>query len=369
MSYTYVKVSTLSPLYLDDFYDRHPGLDEQGYAAQYDALMEDSHVWADHISRHLNDCGASAHEIIYSAEPLQRAWAREHGVNAEGKALLVEQLKTLKPDVVFLHTSYPLYEELVPMVRDQVPGVKLIQGWVCVGFGAKHYPLFRSMDFVTTCETGIHQHLLDAGARAFHIMHGFEHSLLTRLTKTGQPRQDVFFAGSLVMSDEYHLKRAKLLASLIDMNVNFDLHSKPVEVKSTVADSLRERMQPPVYGIAMFKALANARIAFNMHIDMTSSAANIRMFEATGVGACLLTDRQPGLDLLFEEDREIVAYSSPEECAEKVRWLLDHPDERRAIAVAGQKRTLTDHRLEERVGQLHKIVLKELDRASNWRSV
>ncbi|WP_147819503.1 CgeB family protein [Salidesulfovibrio onnuriiensis] len=368
MSFTYVKVSTLSPHYLDNFYARHDGLEDKPYNAQYTALMADAHVWADHITMHLRDHGVDAHEIVYNAHPLQQAWAREHGVVAEGKLLMLEQLKTLKPDVVFLHTSYPMYEELVPLVREHVPGVRLIQGWVCVGFGQEHHPLFRSVDFMLTCETGIHKRLNEAGARAYHMVHGFEHTLLPRVPKPTHPKHDFFFAGSLVMSSGYHLKRANILASLIKMDVNLALHSNPVEVKNKVDDALRSRIKPPIYGLAMYQALANARIAFNIHIDMTSSAANVRLFEATGMGACLLTDHQTGLDDLFEKDREVVTYDTPEECADKVRWLLDHPEERRAIAAAGQKRTLTYHRLEDRVAQLHEIILSELDRVSTKRS-
>lgn len=363
MSFTYVKVSTVSPHYLDDIYARHHQLDEQPYDFQYRTLMGDAHVWADHITSHLRAQGVDAHEIVYNAHPLQQAWARENGVETEGKHLLVDQLKALKPDVVFLHTSYPMYEELVPLVREHVPGVRLIQGWVCVGFCEEHHHLFRSVDFMLTCETGIHKRLNEAGARAYHMVHGFEHNLLPRIPEPAAPKHDLFFAGSLVMSSGYHLKRAEILTSLVNMGVDIDLHSNPVEAKSKVDEALRSRIKPPVYGLAMYQALSNARIAFNNHIDMTSSAANIRLFEATGVGACLLTDRQPGLGNLYEEDREVVAYDSPEECAEKVRWLLDHPEQCVAIAEAGQRRTLRDHRLEDRVSGLHTIIRKELDRA------
>ena len=69
-----------------------------------------------------------------------------------------------------------------------------------------------------------------------------------------------------------------------------------------------------------------------------------------------VTDARPGLQALFEPDKEIVTYRSKEECADKVAWLLDHPRERAAIAAAGQRRTLRDHtfagRVDEMLGQL-----------------
>ena len=41
---------------------------------------------------------------------------------------------------------------------------------------------------------------------------------------------------------------------------------------------------------------------------------------------------------LFAVDTEAVTYRSEEECIEKLRWLIAHPAERKAIAAAGQQR-------------------------------
>ena len=78
------------------------------------------------------------------------------------------------------------------------------------------------------------------------------------------------------------------------------------------------------------------------------------------MGACLITDWKINLPEMFEPDAEIVAYRTPEECAEKVRYLLDHESERQAIAAAGQRRTLQDHTYEKRSEQLDSIVKRLL---------
>ena len=361
MSYTYAKVTTLSPLYLDGFYSRHPGLDGQDYATQFQALMDDTHVWANHISRNLRPLGVDAHEIVYSAEPLQRAWAREHGSTAEGPALLVEQLKSIRPDVVFLHVSYPLYAQFLPLVRDNVPGVRLIHGNIGVGFEREHFPSFAGLDFVITNETGLYNRLREAGANPYHLYHAFEHTLLPRIEAMGPLEEtDFLFVGGIVLSSGYHLKRGEFLTELVDLGVDLRVRSNPVEVKANIPPQLAARIRPPVWGISMYRALHGAKTAFNIHIDALPNASNMRLFEATGAGTCLVTDRVPELDRLFEDGVEVVTYASPAECAEKVRWLLDHPAEREAIARAGQARTLKDHRLEDRVAALHEIILKEL---------
>ncbi|HYG80937.1 MAG TPA: glycosyltransferase, partial [Pyrinomonadaceae bacterium] len=100
-----------------------------------------------------------------------------------------------------------------------------------------------------------------------------------------------------------------------------------------------------------------SRVVLNTHIDIsTTSASNMRLFEVTGVGSCLLTDWKPNIGDLFEPDSEVITYRGAEECIEKVDYLLSHESERRAIAAAGQRRTLRDHTLARRAEQLDAII-------------
>jgi spore maturation protein CgeB len=121
-----------------------------------------------------------------------------------------------------------------------------------------------------------------------------------------------------------------------------------------------DRFHSPVIALEYFQLLAKSKINLNNHIDCAEEyAGNIRLFEATGMGACLLTDWKINLPEMFETDVEIVTYRSAEECAEKVNYLLEHPQELASIAAAGQRRTLRDHTYVNRAEQLDGI-LKEL---------
>ena len=107
----------------------------------------------------------------------------------------------------------------------------------------------------------------------------------------------------------------------------------------------------------MFQVLRDSRISFNSHIDISPrSASNMRLFEATGVGSCLITDWKENLSDIFEPESEVVTYRSAEECVEKVRWLLDHPKEREQIAAQGQARTLKDHTFARRAELLDELL-------------
>ena len=86
----------------------------------------------------------------------------------------------------------------------------------------------------------------------------------------------------------------------------------------------------------------------------------MRLYETTGVGTLLITDYKDNLHTLFEPGKEVVAYSSAEECVERIQYYLKHDDEREAIARAGQQRTLREHTYYQRMQELVDIVRKYL---------
>jgi spore maturation protein CgeB len=115
------------------------------------------------------------------------------------------------------------------------------------------------------------------------------------------------------------------------------------------------------WGVQMLDVLHKSRITLNHHIDVAEGyAGNLRLFEATGLGSLLITDWKKNLHEMFEPGKEVVAYRSPEECAEMVTYYLDHDDERQAIARAGQQRTLRDHTFHHRMQELAGIVQRYL---------
>jgi hypothetical protein len=92
-----------------------------------------------------------------------------------------------------------------------------------------------------------------------------------------------------------------------------------------------------------YALLAGAKLVLNIHRDEDADFGNIRCFEATGLGACLVTDRGAELAEFFDIENELVAFDSWEECVEKVTWLLDHPSEIARISGNGQRATRDRH--------------------------
>ncbi len=115
-----------------------------------------------------------------------------------------------------------------------------------------------------------------------------------------------------------------------------------------------DRCHPPIFGIEMYRMLARSKVTFNIHSFAASGTAdNIRLFQAPGVGSCLVTDFGTNLGDLFEIDREVAAYSSLAECKEKINFLLQNEKTRAAIASKGKERIFKDHTAANRAAQLH----------------
>ena len=110
----------------------------------------------------------------------------------------------------------------------------------------------------------------------------------------------------------------------------------------------------------MYQLLRKSRITLNHHGDIPPHANNMRLFEATGVGTLLITDWKVDLQEMFMPGKEVVAYRTPEECAELFEYYLEHGDEQLVIASAGQQRTLREHTYYHRMEELVAIVGKYL---------
>tara|TARA_Y100000310_G_scaffold81608_2_gene78158 strand:- start:10306 stop:11742 length:1437 start_codon:yes stop_codon:yes gene_type:complete len=117
----------------------------------------------------------------------------------------------------------------------------------------------------------------------------------------------------------------------------------------------------PVFGINMFHIWQRSKLTLNAYADNGYQfPSNPRMFEATGVGSCLVVENTPGIADFFEPDKEILTYQSIDECIEKVNYLLVHESERIEMAIAGQKRTLESHSYKNRCEQLNEYLQKLL---------
>jgi hypothetical protein len=144
-----------------------------------------------------------------------------------------------------------------------------------------------------------------------------------------------------------------------------------VHVWGYAADELRagspilRRYHGAAWGLDMYRHMARAAVVVNRHGDISRGMANnMRLFEATGVGAAVLTEAAPNLHEMFDPGVEMATYSSGEELVAKVRGLLEDGEARVQLAAAGQRRTLAEHTYADRMRELAAMLEERLARRS-----
>ena len=389
--------------------------------ASYDqltaVLFADSPIYSDAFAGAMRRLGNDAVDLIYNAEPIQRRWAEEHGVGYSERRwmrdIFFAQLDHYRPDVVYLqgvnwHWAMPI---LQPEFRERFPFVRFLVGY---SGNVVDVRTVAPLDLVLAGVPPFYQRYRQMGKRCVLMYHGFDEANLERVERWrrgahGGGAQDFIFAGStgygwrqshrgrywellqLLLSSPLKLwafesrdaipagqqveappgLRERMLA---EIRAGGDAGAMVARLRRMqshelgndepvipLAELFPERCSPAVYGTEMLDLLARSRITYNRHTDQSEGyAGNMRLFEATGMGACLATERTVNIAELYEPDSEVVTYSSIEECCEKVEYLLEHEHERAAIAAAGQRRTLRDHTVLRRCEMLDELIKDHL---------
>jgi len=405
MNYKFVKVSSYYPTYLEYFYKKNTNIAED-YNSHLHLMLNDFFSYGDSFSRYLGELGNETYEIIYNDKRLQKKWAYLNGQNVKKhwqKSILLEQLKKINPDVIYWNTFVD--EDFLKYVKDTLPTIKI--NFTHSGTKIYNYEYFQKFDFIISCLKSQVVDFKSKGRDAYFIKHGF-HPLVLNNIKNYEKNIDFSFFGSIVSGNGFHYKRAEYLEYLLKntpleiwtdfknplylkyfkrfaMNsvtlflptfkkLGFSDLILPDKLKFEkvkwwrnkgklikLPNNIVKKLKLPIYGLEMFQKIANSKISFNVHIDAAKKeAANLRMYEVTGVGICLLTDWKEDIKEYFDPDYEVLTYESKEEALEKVNFLLDNPEERERIALNGQKRTLRDHTLKKRVEKVNEIILKYL---------
>lgn len=400
-----LKITTFYPSYLNDFYRTHPGLAQKSYSEQKAALDYDAFGWADFWSNALTPLDYEVMEITFNAEAMQRAWAKENSLSNPDSINLEEivlaQTNKFKPDVLWFDDHNV---DILKAIRSEVSSIHLVLGWA--GSAIPRSNVWRHVDIILSCAPETVEYFNKAGLPAAQLHHGFDPRINERL-KARSKQIDFSFIGQLIRSNQFHLRREYLLEQLAtrvgidifspsaDLDWKDDLRAlamaasyggmkvlkavgvseftlrtlpligRAVDLSSRplcpVNPVLIKSMKPGVFGLEMYQVLRDSKITLNIHADSSPRfASNMRLFETTGVGTCMVTDWKDNLPELFETDKEMVTYRTVDECVNKVTWLLDHTKEREEIARAGQSRTLRDHSFAHRALFLNEIIKDKL---------
>ncbi|MBI5922466.1 MAG: glycosyltransferase [Betaproteobacteria bacterium] len=364
-------VDTYYPSFLAWFYGTNSAIQRSAYDAQIEALVDQCFGTADFYSRHLNALGCEVQDLIVNCAPLQTRWARENQFSFQEWSLriphrayripllgnllarlpglldiAIEQVKTFAPDILYCQDLSFFPPGVLNTLKEHA---KLIVGQIACPLPPSHF--LQPYDLILTSFPHYVPRLRQLGIASEYFRIGFDSRVLEKLGAV-EKNLPVSFVGGISRN---HGKAISTLEYLAD--------ATPIEFFGYGASILNSRSpilrkhHGEVWGLDMYRVLARSQVTLNRHIDVAeNNANNMRLYEATGVGALLITDRKDNLGELFAADKEVVVYSSREEAAELIKHYLANPEEAIAIAKAGQLRTLSEHTYAHRMRELVPIL-------------
>ena len=252
-------------------------------------------------------------------ESAQKTWSRDRGIRYQQESwmtdILTAQIDAFKPDVLFIH-SWHMGAGYAQAIRRRFPSLKRVLGYDGI---ARHNPdLFRGTDLVLAPRRDTVSFYREKGFFSELFKLGFNPDVL-RLLVHRSPSIPASFVGSINLGGRAHNERLRLLdhvsqrcplelflslqpAGQIPRIVASDLiHRRISSWRALIQDlnsyrRLTRGHRPPVFGRDMYQTLADSAVSLNCHIDAAgANAGNIRLFEVTGVGSCLLTDWKSNL--------------------------------------------------------------------------
>ncbi len=372
-------LDTYYPRFLAANYAAHPELAGKPFPEQRQNILNQVFGTSDFYSRHLQAMGHDVQDLIVNCAPLQQTWARAHNVSYSALALklpqrllrlpvigpwlsalpgLVEiavaQIKAMRPDVLYCQDLWFLPPQKLAELR---PFVKLIVGQIASPLPTEAY--LKGYDLILTSFPHFVPRLQAMGIASEYFRIGFDTRVLD-LLGTVERNIEASFVGGI---SRHHGKALPMLEYLAQ--------NTPIEFFGYGAGSLAKssavlaRHRGEVWGLDMYRALARSRITLNRHINVAeNNANNMRLYEATGVGTLLITDQKDNLGELFEIGKEVVAYSTPAEAADLIRYYIAHPEEASEIARAGQARTLREHTYQRRMEELVPVLERHLTKGA-----
>lgn len=357
------------PAYLNQLYDSNPELSYMNYEKQLEFILSDFFSWQSSLVQSLHERGYDTKILIVNAKELQKAWIEENGYKLRRDRTLIldlydialEQVRSFQPDIIWMADRY-YYS--VDYLREIKKNCKKLFMWIGAAFNADRLNL-SDVDCVLTLSSDFKDRFELLGLQSEKIFPAFDNRILNNFPKDSIRDIECSFVGSLTYS---HLKRITILKQIIDKTDVKVWGRRPYLLSRSIlknpgyldyffkAWSIRNSLELPVWGLEMYSIMLRSKLSLNIHVDAAGDlSANIRMFEATGMGSLLITEKSSNIHELYEPGKEVLVYSNVDEMIDLISFYSENDSCRQSIATAGQEKTLRFHNVDARSLELLNI--------------
>lgn len=374
--YKLLEIATTYKAYLSSYYKKNT-IENLSYQEAYEHFVNDSFAESDFIHRYLNELGIESKIIFYNNNKLQEKWI-ENSNNKNPFDIMIAQIKKFKPDIVYVSDMSLFSKDELDTIRNYEVGkfVKIV-GFHFVALNDFTRSMLGYYDQIYTGSRSFVELFQQEGINAKLLRHAFDKSILQKVGDVNKQNR-VVFPGNVFIGKDMHSNRLQMLSAMMQENIpcsfygniymqerqyrtllgkwkNKILYRKESEIVDKINESSNHYGN--VYGMEYYDILASGLVCVNSHVSAVKwGAGNMRMFEATGMGTCLLTDDKKENQDLFEIDKEIVTYANLEEFKDKLKWLMNYPDEAKKIGKTAQKKTLEVHTYKNKAYLLNEYI-------------
>lgn len=331
------------------------------YQGELNRLLEFGFGTADFYSREFRKIGWEMLDIVGNFRALLTRWAGDFC--GDGKCVVLDQIYNFKPDVVFVQDlSFFTLRELKELSAKYL----LVAQCSCaLPEHTKVYPFHTIFTSFPHYVPKLHA----LGVNAVYMPLAFHESVLDwqdnlhdGVVVGRHPTQyvrdiDVSFVGGIGWQ---WVKGREVLEAVAREIPTFKWWGYGVE--QLPADSpLRAKYQGTAWGRDMYRIYQRSKIVVNRHGEIAEGYANnMRMYEATGCGAVLVTERAKNNGELFDGG-DIVEYGSPGEAVRQIKATLQIWEPLgRAFGERGQQTTLARHTYAHRIPKIAEVLEKAL---------
>ena len=329
--------------YLNDFLNRTPNISELDYNTILKFASQDQMGAFSTYTHYANSLGHETYLIVSNFEYLQHKWAKENDIiiNSDWQfSIAFAQIKKIKPDVFFMGSLFHFYGEFLEKIK---PYCAKIIGWVACPIPSK--TKFNQFNLILSSAKHYVDNFRKLGINSELLPAAFDKRIWDDFVIQEKKRDIEFsFVGGLSKIHKDRIEFVRKIASKSKIKIwsgNYESNLNWLE-KLLFGDPILNALVGHVWGKEMFSVYGKSKIAFNLHIgESKNQAGNMRMYEVTGMGALLLSDKKEDDQNLWINEKEFVEYTSIDDAIEKINYYLRNEKERIEIAKAGQLRTHT----------------------------
>ena len=310
--------------------------------------------------------------VVGNSYQLQSLWFKEFFSKKKNKfdknLILKEQINFFKPEVV-LFQNIKTFVDMHEFIKQ-----KNIKSIVYDGVGHNLEFVAKNANIIFSCLNSSINYYQQFNSKCLYLPHGFDETINFE-TKS---RDNLIFIGQV--SNKDHFNRAIFLDSINNkFKIKLWLGKKPgflrllkniiynIFLKKNLflcikylfsLNRLYKNNLGNLYGIDMYKELNKSLITINYHIDKVGDeAANMRIFESTGSGICLLTENKKNLKNFFDIDKEVVVFNNTDEAISKIDFFLKNKNSALKIGMKAKEKTLIAHKISDRWKELENFLI------------